>query len=67
MFHRSRVHPIWPSYMCIYSQKEMGVIVNNYNLIIFLSYKTMRSKDSYQQTWQEYFTYSQNRRCLKAY
>ena len=25
MFHRSRVHPIWPSNMCNYSQKEMGV------------------------------------------
>ena len=48
MFHRSRVHPIWPSYMCIYNQKEMGVIVNNYILIIFLSFKTVRSKDSYQ-------------------
>ena len=29
MFHRSRVHPIWPSYMCNYSKNEMGAIVDN--------------------------------------
>ena len=61
MFHRSRVHPILPSYMCNYSQKE---IVNNYILIIFLSFETMRRKNSSQLTWQEYFTYSQNLPCL---
>ena len=33
MVHRSRVHPMWPSNLCNYNQKEMDVIVDNCRLI----------------------------------